>query len=31
MIVFGGMTGVTHERNDLIVYDFFEKKWSVIW
>ena len=31
MIIFGGITGVTHERNDLLFYAFNEGKWQSVW
>ena len=31
MLIFGGITGVTHERNDLLMYNFDLRSWSLIW
>jgi hypothetical protein len=31
MIIFGGITSVTHERNDLLSYSFEKKEWKIIW
>lgn len=31
MLVFGGISSVTHERDDLLAYCFKTGKWGTIW
>lgn len=31
MIIFGGTTGITHERNDLLVYNIEKNYWQRYW
>ena len=31
MIVFGGITSVTHERDDLLFYSFETNSWNTLW